>query len=186
MRRRRRGLSFIEVLMAIAVLTFGIIPMLVSIQRRTRLTRISLRQVQAANHASNLMEALRSLGYPGLRAMPTAKVQLRGNDGRWDTASDGMGLGLEGIIDDGLGDEAVFEDWRGRFFGEPPVVPPLESLFTRYFYLHREAEMPYITIVVRVEWPARVVDKRSGTASVSNRHVEVRTLVADPYRGGSG
>lgn len=183
----RRGLTFIEILMAVALLTFGIIPVVHHILSATKQTRISLYQVQASNHASNLMEALRSQGYPRLRRMPNCMVQLRGNGGKWDKYSSGMQLGFEGIEEDPYGDTAIFEEFRGKFFSDPPIVPELESLFTRYFYLHRTADLPYVTLIVRVEWlSSRVKSQSAGQGSPAKRFVELRTVLADPFRGGSG
>lgn len=177
-------MTFIEILMALAILTFGIIPLVHHLTGATRRTRISLRQVQGANHAANLMEALRSTGYQTLRNMPAVMVQLRGNENRWDTYG-GQELSLGDIQNDGLGDAAVFEDFKRRFFGDQPAVPEMESLFTRYFYLHRVEAQPYITIIVRVEWPTNVFNKATGVREVKPRHVELRTVLADPFRGGS-
>lgn len=182
-------MSFVEILIAIAVLTFGIIPIVHHIMSGARQTRISLRQVQAANHASNLMEALRSMGYLKLRAMPNAMVQLRGNENRWDKLSGGADIAEDRFAqDDGKGDESIFTEFQDLFFsgGGEPVVPNLESLFTRYYFLHRTDEDPYITIIVRVEWPAVPKHVQGGSGSgIAYRSVELRTLVADPYRGGA-
>ncbi len=182
---RRSGMSFIEVLMAIAVLSLGIIPLIYTLTGTAKKTKLTIYQVQATSHAANLLEALRSLGYPGLRAMPSAMVQPRGGTNQWVPFSASMNLEMEDIQDDGRGDMSVFEDWKTTFFGEPSVVPRLETQFTRYFYLYRTEDQPYVTLIVRVEWPARGTTA-SGSNTIINRKVELRSLVADPYRGGEG
>jgi len=43
------------------------------------------------------------------------------------------------------------------------------------------------TIVVRVEWPSRQLGPPSSSGETAPpRHVELRTVMADPFRGGSG
>lgn len=181
---RRRGITFVEVLIAVAVIAFGILPLLVNLNNQNRQTAMSLRQVQAANHASNLLEALRSTGYQSLKLLPSAMVQVRNGENKWTPYSAGMNLALADIEDDGQGDRGVFGEFEARFFGEPPVMPPMEDLFTRYYYLYRQEGSPYVTIIVRVEWPATGRND-AGKRDIIPRAVELRSLVADPYRGGA-
>jgi hypothetical protein len=172
--------------MAVAILTFGIIPVVHHILSATKMTKISLRQVQASNHASNLMEALRAMGYPKLRRMPATMVQLRGNDGRWDKYSSGMALGFPDIVEDPIGDPAIFESFKTKFFADPPIVPELEREFTRYYYLVRAEGQPYVTLIVRVEWFQGSLNNRTSGGKLATRFVELRTVLADPFRGGTG
>lgn len=188
---RRRGMTFMEILVALAVITFGIIPLLWAMTGATRQTRISLRQVQAANHASNLLEALRTTGFRSLVKMPATMVQLRGNDNQWQPYASGMDLQLA-ALQDGVPlrgpkreDPAAFEEFQQTFFGSPALVPELERVFTRYFHLIKSEDGRYVTVIVRVEWPARLVSAKTGEVKRSvTRHVELRTVLADPYRGG--
>jgi hypothetical protein len=43
-----------------------------------------------------------------------------------------------------------------------------------------------VTLIVRVEWFAGSVNKSGGGDGVSPRFVELRTVLADPFRGGAG
>ncbi len=206
--RPRRGFTFTEILIAIAVLTFGIIPLVWAIMGGTTQTRISLRQVQAANHASNLLEALRTFGFRNVMRLPSTMVQLRGSDNRWAAYNSSMGLELDLLTEPAVavptapgtgapsmpagptpatvGDPAAFAEFEGRYFKEPLVVPPLEDVFTRYYHLVRSADGQYVTVVVRVEWPVHQVNRSTGDSRTVPRSVELRTVLADPYRGGSG
>lgn len=200
---RRHGFTFAEILVALAVISFGILPLLWALHGGTRQTRISLRQVQAANHASNLIEAMRAFGFRKTQALPATKVQLRGNENKWQDYTSGMDLDLEELTEPpptssdpeaGIrlageappGDPALFAEFEDRFFGaDNPVVPPLEDNFTRYFHLVKSPGGQYVTVIVRVEWPARLVSRSTNATKVVKRHVELRTVLADPYRGGS-
>lgn len=182
----RRGFTFTEILVGLCVLTLGIIPVVHALMGGTRQTGISLRQVQAANHASNLMEALQAFGFRNVVRLPSTMVQQRGGENKWEVYQAGMELGFEGLAEsrDQAGDTVAFDEFQGRFFADPPVVPPLENVFTRYFHLIRDAERRYVTAIVRVEWTIRVPGTDGGQGSAL-RFVELRTVFADPYQGGS-
>ncbi len=193
----RGGFTFTEILIAVIILVVGLLPLMWALVGGSRQTRITIKQVQAANHAANLLEALRTIPFKKLAAFPPCMVQT-GRDGKWHPPSE-----VAGEVEPVLADIAesppppqaaeVFEEFVNDFFaGDVPMVPPMGRNFVRYFVLIKDdpVKPTYITVVVRVEWKVRDIFRRGkergegGTAGSNpekRRYVELRTVMADPY-----
>lgn len=182
-RSLRQGMTFMEILVVIAMLTFGIIPLLHSMFQSTRQTSLSLRQIQASNHAANLLEALRTMGFPALVRMPPLMVQRAGNENTWEIYRADMNLNVPNLEEElPEGDVSIFEEFRSKFFSDPAVVPPIEKVFTRYYRLIQDPAGKYCTIVVRLEW--QTGNNQPDGTKAEPRFVELRTLLSNPYQGG--
>ncbi len=182
-----QAFSFIEILIGVIILSVGLIPLLSALSGGTRQTAITLRQVQAANHASNLMEGLRATKFQDITLFPPCMVQLKGGDNTWRKPSEASEVEL--ILPElanqppPSGSTGVFDAFRNDFFAKDnPIVPPLSSRFSRYFVILKDDEKTpkYITIIVRVEWDVKNRLKAKG-GKMQHRHVELRTVIADPY-----
>jgi len=184
----RRGFSFLEIIIGVCIMTFGLIPLLWALSGGTSQVGITLQQVQAANHASNLLEALRATPFQDLALFPPCMIQLKGGDNVWRAANEAGEVKLlfpeEATKPAPSGASTVFDKFQSNFFAkDAAIVPPLESIFTRYFVILKDDEGTprYLTVVVRVEWEKRnrLADKPEERKSI--RSVELRTVLADPY-----
>jgi len=183
----RRGFNLIEILMGVAILSFGIIPLLWALHGGTIQTRLTLRQVQGSNHASNLLEALRATPYQDLARFPVCMTQIYGGDDLWRRSGDAPDIEyiMPEVIAQPESPDAgqVFDKFRSAFFsGDFPIVPHLDSTFSRYFIILKDKEKTpaYITLIVRVEWKTKNALSTPGDKK-KNRSVELRTVLADPY-----
>lgn len=189
---RRRGFSFLEVLIGIVILSFGLVPLLWALMGGTQQTHVTLRQVQAANHAANLLEALRATPFQELAQFPPCMAQLAGGDNGWRPPGEATELRL--VLAEDANKPAppaaaeVFARFKDNFFGgESPIVPPLDPPFSRYFVILKDSpDTPrYITLVARVEWEvkSRIDDGEDdeGPPKQKIRSVELRTVLSDPY-----
>ena len=183
---RKKGFSFLEVVMGVLIMTFGLIPLLWALIGGHNQVSITLRQVQASNHAANLLEALRATPFQDLALFPPSMIQIRGGDNKWRKPGEAREVEfiLPEIVNSPVpsGATNVFDKFIESFFSKDvPIVPPLESNFRRYFIIMKDHEETphYITVVVRVEWQKK--DRLAAKKKAYWRHVELRTVLADPY-----
>lgn len=198
---RRLGFSFIEILIGIVILIIGLIPLMLAYGMATKETRVSISQIQAINHAGNLLEALRAFGaqdFKNLTYFPASMEQRKGGDNVWvavsgdDALTTALGAAggtpvpalagtTAGTGDDRQSGEKNFETFKTTFMsGDTPVVAKLEMRFKRQFQLLRKGG--YVTVIVRVVWEEE--DLASSTKP-QERVIELRTVVADPYLASS-
>jgi prepilin-type N-terminal cleavage/methylation domain-containing protein len=64
----RRGFSLIEVMLAITIITLGIFPVMYLLSSGTRGVKVSVREVQAVNHAVTLLELLKGIPFSTLNS----------------------------------------------------------------------------------------------------------------------
>lgn len=198
--RGTRGFTFVEILIGIIILIIGLVPLMLAYSMATKETRVSISQIQAINHAANLLEALRAFGatdFKKLTHFPRKMEQRKGGDNKWvpfepsgfDTlvaataAASGQATavlaGTEGVDEDSTGAaaQANFGEFEKAFTaGENPVVAKLGDRFRRSFQLL--GKEGYVTIVVRVTW---LEEDLAVSTRQQERMVELRTVVADPY-----
>lgn len=187
---KRRAFSFVEVMIAIVILSCGLIPLLWNLLQATGHTKITVRQVQATNHAANLLEALRAVRFKDLVLFPPCRVQIEGGDNVWRAPGETPEVDFcmnEAYKAPGQDAETAFGTFVADFCtGEKAIVPPLEPSFRRYFIILKDDDdkPTYLTLVVRVEWMSL---NPLGSEGEKRRHrsVELRTVVADPYSFGT-
>jgi type II secretory pathway pseudopilin PulG len=197
---RRAAFTFVEILIGIIILIIGLVPLMLAYSMATKETRVSISQIQAINHAANLLEALRAFGandFKKLTHFPRSMEQRKGGDNKWvayepagfDTmvvATAAAGgtpapalTGTERSEEDptGVGAQENFAEFEKSFMStDKPVVAKLEDRFKRSFQLL--GKEGYVTIVVRVLWEE---DDLAVSTKPQARMVELRTVVADPY-----
>lgn len=69
---QRTAFSFLEVMIGVMIVSVGLIPLMWAVSGGTSQVGVTLRQVQASNHSSNLMEALRATPFQELAMFPPA------------------------------------------------------------------------------------------------------------------
>jgi prepilin-type N-terminal cleavage/methylation domain-containing protein len=187
---RKDGFSFLEVLIGIVILSVGLIPLMWAVSGGTSQVGVTLRQVQAANHSANLLEALRATPFQDLSMFPPSMIQLTGGDNKWRKPSEATDVTFP--YEDEVNKPAppgatnVFDKFVNSFFPkndtDVSIVPPLERQFRRYFIILKDDETTprYITLIVRVEWmktdTLTQTDKKGFL-----RSTELRTVISDPY-----
>lgn len=65
----KKGFSIIEVMLAIMIITLGVIPVYHLLSSGTRGVSVSVREIQAVNHAVCLIELLKGLGFDKLASL---------------------------------------------------------------------------------------------------------------------
>ena len=182
----KKGFSFIEIIIGVCIMTFGLIPLLWALSSGHNQVGITLHQVQASNHAANLLEALRATPFQDLALFPPSMVQIRGGDNRWrrpSEASDVKMIFSEIATQEApSGSTTVFDKFVRNFFSkDSPIVPPLSRRFQRYFIVIKDNDKTprYITLIVRVEWEKK--NRLDGSGKKVWRHTELRTVLSDPY-----
>lgn len=194
---RRSGFTFVEILIGIIILVIGLVPLMLAYSMATKETRVSISQIQAINHAANLLEALRAFGaqdFKNLTYFPAAMEQRKGGDNVWvplsgdetmltaTAAAAGTPVPAMAGTNPGEGDdrgsgEKNFTTFKTTFMsGTAPVVAKLEERFKRSFQLLRKGG--YVTVVVRVAWEE---EDLAASTKPQVRVIELRTVVADPY-----
>ena len=205
--RIRQGFSFIELFVGIVILMCGIIPIFWVLSGSNKAAKLTISQVQATTHATNLLEAVRAAGYDAVSRFPPAMVQLKGGTGVWKPVEDPSSLSSWVQLPAGSPNETAkkaFDSFRQAFFtAKDPIVPPMEEQFERYLAIRggsgsSTSEMEgtggvapaqddgMIGVVVRVEWTASATGDKEGEQVP--QAVELRTVLGDPYRflGGGG
>lgn len=190
------GFSFVEILLGLVILILGLIPLMLTYSASTKETRVSIQQIQAINHASNLMEALRAFGaadFRNLLEFPSAMEQRKGGENKWAEATEPAAApagrtpapGAAPAPPSGQGaaqGEANFQKFKEQFFSDnDPIVATLERQFRRVFRVEQRAR-GLITVIVQVSW-----DETDPTATqgARERTIDLRTVIADPYDFGS-
>ena len=167
-------------------MTFGLIPLLWALSSGHNQVGITLHQVQASNHAANLLEALRASPFQDLALFPPCMVQIRGGDNKWRRPSEASEVQV--IFPEIASQQApsgstnVFDKFLRNFFNDAAaIVPPLEKRFQRYFIVIKDNDKTprYITLIVRVEWEKK--NRLAGDGKKVWRQVELRTVLSDPY-----
>ena len=178
----RVGFSFIEILIGVSILATGLVPLVLAYTMSTRGTRVSINQVKAIQHTSNLLEAIRAYGiqdYKNIEGFPTGMTQRKGENKDW--------VALDTPLEDGDGvppvnGDATGESWKkfltDFFDASEPIIPPLGRAFKRSFQIIRGIEPGYSTIIVRTSWDQVDITSEEG---VEDRNVELRTVVANPF-----
>lgn len=189
--RRREGFSFAEILIAVTILAMGLIPIFLAYTVSTRETRVTISQVQAINHCSNMLEALRAWGtqdFKNLTDFPRDMQQIRGSP-TWqpfsgsiagESAAGAAGTQVAAPDASAAPDGGSFAQFQKLYMeGEDPIIPKLEkdSKFTRIFELERSVP-GYVTIIVKTTWPSIDISKDEAQ---EERSVDLRTTVADPF-----
>ncbi len=200
--RRNQGFSFLELFIGIIILFAGIIPIFWVMSGSTQTARLTVSQVQATNHASNLIEAIRAVGFDAVSQFPPIMQQL--GKGKW-----GVPQSLDEVLFAPISSDAPTNDqlkaWdsfeKAFFASDDPIVPPMEDYYIRYFAIRdsgggapADPSAPTgsvrrektLTVIIRVEWTVR---RSSNAGEVQKKqHVELRTVLGDPYRslGGGG
>jgi hypothetical protein len=202
--RSRQGFSFIELAVGIVILFCGIIPIFWVLSGSNKAAKLTISQVQATNHATNLLEAVRAAGYDAVSRFPPAMVQLKGGTGVWKPVDDPSTLSWVSLPSGSPNETAkkAFDSFRQAFFdSKDPIVPPIEEQFERYLAVRggkgssSDMEGPgeaaaqddgMIGVVVRIEWTASASGDKEG--ELIPQSVELRTVLGDPYRflGGGG
>lgn len=202
-RRFHHGFSFLELFVGIVILFCGIIPILWVFSSSTQEAKLTVAQVQATNHAANLLEAVRAAGYDAVSQFPPVMVQLRGGTGVWKTPEDSAAIPWAGAPGGQPTEDQkrAFDSFRQAFFdGKNPIVPEMEDTFERYLVVKggkvgdpdaaggsTAPDDGMIGVIVRIEW-ADTKPVAEGAAERAPQHVELRTVLGDPYRflGGGG
>jgi len=186
---RVKAFSFIEVLIGIVIVSVGLIPLMSAIQGGTSQVGVTLRQVQAANHSANLLEALRATPFQDLTLFPPCMIQLIGGDNKWRKPSEATDVDFlyseVATKPPPPGATNVFDKFVNNFFpkgeNDVAIVPNMGTSFRRYFLIVKDDEETpsYITLIVRVEWIKK--NRLSKGAKPMARHTELRTVISDPY-----
>lgn len=205
----RRGFSFLELIVGIVILMCGVVPLFWVMSGSTRGAKLTVQQVQATTHATNLMEVVRAAGYDLANRFPAISVQMKGGGSAWRHLDDGRPFKWAGPEDAAPTDDAkkAFDEFRQCFFdSKNPIVPPMEDYFERYLVIidgSGSAPPPAasgpgapagggsgggsgkIGVVVRVEWtPNRPSATGEEKEKVGTQYVELRTVLGNPYRAG--
>jgi len=188
--QNKKAFSFLEVLIGVLILSVGLIPLMWAVSGGTNQVGITLRQVQAANHSANLLEALRATPFQDLTLFPPCMIQLIGGDNKWRKPSEATKVTFPYPDEVNQipppGATNVFDKFVNSFFprgeNDVAIVPPLEWQFRRYFIIIKDdPDTPrYITLIVRVEWMKKNALKKTGKGGIK-RKTELRTVISDPY-----
>lgn len=206
-RRRARpfagsgGFSFLELFIGIVILMAGVIPIFWVMSGTTKGAQLTVAQVQATNHASNLLEAIRAAGFDAVSQFPAVMVQPEGGTQGWRAPDESTPIGWTQVTAAPPSQEQkkAFESFRLAFFdAKDPIVPPMEQHFRRFLVVQgaKSGNDPdqmadpssgqpaqsgsddgMIGVVVRVEWSSRTTKGEEKA-----NHVELRTVLGDPYR----
>ncbi|MBI3893689.1 MAG: hypothetical protein HY303_19390 [Candidatus Wallbacteria bacterium] len=202
LRKVKRGFSFLELFIGIVILMAGVIPIFWVMSGTSKGAKLTVQQVQATNHASNLLEAIRAAGFDAVSQFPQVMVQMEGAAGAWKFPEEAAALNWTQIAQTAQTEEQkkAFESFRLAFFdGKDPIVPPMEDNYRRYLVVqgsksaaqpsegmedpthaqHASADDGMIGVIVRVEWTNRSGDKPEERVP---QYVELRTVLGDPYR----
>jgi len=187
--KHKNAFSFIEVLIGIVIVSVGLIPLMSAISAGTSQVGITLRQVQAANHSANLLEALRATPFQDLTLFPSCMIQISGGDNKWRKPSEASDVTFPypEVVNQPPppGATNVFDKFVNNFFpkgeNDIAIVPNIGAVFRRYFIIIKDDEETpsYITLIVRVEWEKK--NRLSQTKKTLPRHTELRTVISDPY-----
>lgn len=160
--KTRTGFSFIEILIGVVILVVGLIPLMIAYTVSTRDSRVSMSQVQAINHATNLLEALRAFGqseFKNLLHFPRAMEQRRGGANEWTVSADlsdmsdadEIGRRPLGFLGEGLPGRQ--ESGGQESGGHPTEARPMDiaglaeknfAEFKRVFFSPRNPVVPHI------------------------------------------
>lgn len=177
----KRGFTLIEIMIAVLVISLGVIPVYMLLTSGTRGVRYGIRQIKAVNHCSAVLELFRGIQYKKINAMT--------DDGELEASQKGYmvyskveekWVGTTNALDDGKWEvngsplaQEFFMELNPKQISEDEILPYLEAYFvSRTVKLLCKPEACEIT--AKVEWQRSV-----GNSSQNLRDLEFKTVVVN-------
>ena len=177
----RKGFSLIEIMIAVLVISLGVIPVYMLLTSGTRGVRYGIRQIKAVNHCSAVLELFRGLQYKNIKAMTDMGEMEASQKGymvyskveeRWVKNSDGLNGGAWEVSGSSLATD-FFIQLSPKEDSESEILPYLEAYFTtRRVKVICKPEACVISSYI--EWP-----RAQGNSQKKARNLEFKTVVVN-------
>ena len=177
----RRGFTLIEIMIAVLVISLGVIPVYLLLTSGTRGVRYGIRQIKAVNHCSAVLELFRGIQYKKIESMTDMgelEASQKGymiysqSEDQWIKNSDALDSGKWDVVGSSLGKE-FFIQLDPKQNSEEEILPNLEA----YFLDRRvrvNCQSGVCNITSSVEW-----QRTEGDSSKGNRNLEFKTIVVE-------
>ncbi len=177
----RKGFSLIEIMIAVLVISLGVIPVYLLLTSGTRGVRYGIRQIKAVNHCSAVLELFRGMQYKNIKAMTDMGEMEAFQKGymvyskveeRWIKNSDGLNSGVWEVSGSSFAIE-FFTQLNPKEDSEAEILPYLEAYFTtRRVKVTCKPEACEISSYL--EWP-----REQGKSQKKARNLEFKTVVVN-------
>ena len=177
----KRGFTLIEIMIAVMVISLGVIPVYLLLTSGTRGVRYSIRQIKAVNHCSAALELFRGIQYKDIYKMTDGGLLEASQKGymvysrveeAWIQNADALDSGQWEVSGSTFASE-FFGQLNPREDIEAEILPFLES----YFTLRRvkiSCEKVACTISSSIEWR-----RDEGKSQNKPRELEFKTVVVN-------
>ena len=177
----KRGFTLIEIMIAIMVISLGVIPVYLLLTSGTRGVRYGIRQIKAVNHCSALLELFRGIQYKDiekmtddgdLEAFQAGYMVYSRSEEVWIKSSDSLDNGQWEVSGSSSAND-FFSQLNPKENSEDEILPSLESYFTMRKVKVR-CEAVACTIIASVEWR-----RDEGKSENKSRELEFKTVVVN-------
>lgn len=180
----RRAFTLVEIMVAVLVVILGVIPVYYLLTSGTRGVRWSIRQVQAVNHCSAILELFKGMNYSDITAMTSGDVFSAEQKGYMIYSQE-----LEQWVNGGASGnwEVNGSKQAKKFFDklnpaatpQDEILPPLEAYFTVRKVEVNCAGNNLCIVDCRVEWKRQ--EGSGGSHSLNFKTVVTNSLSAGEY-----
>ena len=177
----KKGFTLIEIMIAVLVISLGVIPVYMLLTSGTRGVRYGIRQIKAVNHCSAVLELFRGMQYKYVKSMTDMgelEASQKGymiyskSEDRWIKNTDALENGKWEVSGSSLAKE-FFIQLDPKENSEEEILPSLEAYFVaRRVKVNCKSEVCEITS--RLEW-----QRTEGDSTKKNRDLEFKTIVVN-------